>query len=169
MQFATLVDELESGRAPRPLVWTLERVAEWERTGRRPAPVMVWTPQQTGTFLDRAHADRLYALWHPIAYRGLRRGEAVNLRWSELDLDRGSATIREQLADEGSRSPKSDAGNRTVSLGAQTVAVLRAQRAAQNRDRLAWGEAWVGWDTSSRRRTVSSSSPTLSPSASIGS
>jgi integrase len=135
--------ELESGRAPRALVWTDERVAQWRQTGRRPSPVMVWTPAQTVAFLDLAQEDRLYPLWHLIAHRGLRRGEAVHAAWTDVDLDAARATIREQGDDDDGWSPKSAAGNRTIGLDAHTVAVLRAHRAAQNADRLAWGEAWV--------------------------
>ena len=40
---------------------------------------MVWTPQQTGRFLDLVFKDRLYPLWPVIAYRGLRRGETVHI------------------------------------------------------------------------------------------
>jgi len=135
--------ELESGRAPRALVWTEERVAQWRETGRRPSPVMVWTPAQTASFLARVEGDRLYALWHLMAHRGLRRGEAVHLLWPDVDFDAGQATIREQSDDQEAWSPKSAAGSRTIGLDARTVAVLRAHRAAQNADRLAWGEAWV--------------------------
>jgi hypothetical protein len=48
---------------------------------------MVWTPQLTGQFLDHATADRLYALYHLYAVRGLRRGEGCGLHWTELDVD----------------------------------------------------------------------------------
>jgi hypothetical protein len=36
--------ELDHASTPKPLVWLPERVAYWRRTGRRPSPVMVWTP-----------------------------------------------------------------------------------------------------------------------------
>src|SRR4051794_13216232 len=85
--------ELESGRAPRALVWTEERVTLWRRTGRRPSPVMVWTPAQTVAFLDAAGTDRLYPLWHLVAHRGLRRSEAVQLRWVDVDLESAQATV----------------------------------------------------------------------------
>jgi hypothetical protein len=68
--------ELPSARRVRAVVWTAERIAVWQRTGVRPV-VAVWTPQQTGMFLDAAAEHRLYALFHLVAYRGLRRGEAV--------------------------------------------------------------------------------------------
>jgi integrase len=57
-----------------------------------PSPVMVWRPDQLGQFLDQAAEHRLYALWHLIAFRGLRRGEACGLEWPEVDLTRGTVT-----------------------------------------------------------------------------
>jgi integrase len=42
-------------------------------------------------------AHRLYAAYHLIALRGLRRGEACGLRWCDIDLDTGTAIISWQL------------------------------------------------------------------------
>jgi len=138
--------ELPAGRAPRPVVWTPERVGLWRRTGKR-YPVAVWTPHQAGAFLDFASADRLAAFWHLIAYRGLRRAEAVGLPWADVDLDAANATIRDTLVQVERTSewgdPKSEASERTISLDSHTVAVLRAHRRAQTEARLAWGAAWV--------------------------
>ncbi len=83
--------EIDPVRKPKALVWTDERVAKWEQTGEKPSPVMVWTPQQTGAFLDFVAEDRLYAMWHLIAFRGLRRGEACGQPWSETNLDTHSS------------------------------------------------------------------------------
>src|SRR4051795_9887478 len=116
--------ELESGRAPRALVWTEQRASLWRRTGRRPSPVMVWTPAQTAAFLDAAGADRLYPLWHLVAHRGLRRAEAVHLTWADVDLDAAQATVREHSDEMEAWSPKSESGNRTIALDALTVEVL---------------------------------------------
>ncbi|MCX4617006.1 MULTISPECIES: hypothetical protein [Streptomyces] len=55
--------ELPAVTRPKPLVWTPERVAHWKKTGEKPGPVMVWTPEQTGQFLDSVKGDRLYSLW----------------------------------------------------------------------------------------------------------
>jgi len=156
-------------RKPRPLVWTRERteafwagharqVAEagpaadpfkiWRDVSLRPRRVMVWTPQQTGTFLDYAAADRLSALFETVAATGERRGEACGQRKADFDLDAGTLTITaarlamgREVVDE---TPKSDAGQRTVALDAGLVAVLKAHFARQAADRLAWGEAWAG-------------------------
>ena len=63
----------------------------WRSTPARPGPVMVWRPDQIGTFLDAAEDERLYALFCVIAYCALRRGEAVGQKLAEIDYDAGAA------------------------------------------------------------------------------
>jgi integrase len=156
--------ELPSGKRPRPLVWTDERVRAWQRDvdarlaaarekaggGRvspldiwvstpRPSPVRVWTPAQTSVFLGRARRHRLYALYHLVALRGLRRGEACGLRRPDTDLDTATTTVRWQITQLGwearQGAPKSEAGERHVALDAQTVEVIRAHRAREDTGR----------------------------------
>ena len=113
----------------------------------RPSPVMVWTPEQTGVFLDFISDDRLYPLYHLIAYRGPRRGEACGVRWTDLNRAAGALTIAEQLVQLGweveAGEPKSDAGGRIIALDKLTLAVLDAWRKRQIAERLAWGSAWI--------------------------
>jgi integrase len=145
----------------KPRVWTAEREAKWrldcqqglakakdlrKRTGKRtptaldvwrstprPSPVMVWLPTHTGRFLDFIEGERLYALFHLVAFTGLRRAEVIWLAWAEVDLDEGVLHVRETRADEDDDpdDPKSQSGDRTVPLDALTVAVLRAWRKHQ--------------------------------------
>ncbi|MFH9069674.1 tyrosine-type recombinase/integrase [Streptomyces alboflavus] len=139
--------EIDPVRKPKALVWTDERVAKWEQTGEKPSPVMVWTPQQTGAFLDFVAEDRLYAMWHLIAFRGLRRGEACGQPWSETNLDTHSLTVSSQLVQDGweveASDPKTDSGYRVVALDDDTVTVLKRHREQQDADRAEWGSAWV--------------------------
>jgi integrase len=138
-------------RAPKrkPLLWTPERVTRWRESGGtwRPGPVMVWTPQQTGEFLDAVEneIDRLFTLFALVAYTGLRRAEVVGLPWSEVDLDRGLITVRETRPGDDAEpdDPKSQAGERTIALSAMLVSVLKAWRRQQIKERMAWGEAWT--------------------------
>jgi hypothetical protein len=69
------LDNHEDARLARTLAWTDPRVVRWRDTDEIPGPVMVWTPEQTGAFLDHAvvHDPGLYPLLHLIAYRGVRR------------------------------------------------------------------------------------------------
>src|SRR5439155_26386675 len=124
--------ELPSGKRPKAKVWTAAAVAAWKATGARPSPVMVWTPAQAGAFLDYAedHDIMLYPLFVLILHRGLRRGEAVGLPDSAVDLDDALVTISQQLATLGStpivKNVKTESGNRVVSLDSRTLAALRA-------------------------------------------
>ncbi|WP_344648736.1 hypothetical protein [Cryptosporangium japonicum] len=76
--------ELPPARRPHAVVRTAPQAQAWKRDGSR-EPVTVWTVEQPVVFLDGAERDRLHALWHLIALRGLRRGEAAGLRWCDLD------------------------------------------------------------------------------------
>ncbi|MCI0383629.1 tyrosine recombinase XerC [Streptomyces sp. CNQ085] len=138
---------LEAGRRPKALVWTEERIERWKRTGERPSPVMVWTPEQTGAFLDHAEKDRLYALFHLVAFRGLRRGEACGQLWADTHLETGLITVAKQLVVDGWKvyedDPKTDAGARTIALDSATVRALELHRARQAKERGEWGDAWV--------------------------
>jgi integrase len=138
--------ELESGRRPKAVVWTDTRVDVWRTTGERPK-VAVWTPTQTGAFLDHARDDRLYPLFHLVVFRGLRRGEAVGLRWADVDLGGLTVTVTEQIVQLGWQTergaPKTDSGARNIALDADTAAVLRAHRDRQELERKMWGQGWV--------------------------
>ena len=83
--------KLPKGRRPFAVVWTKRRVREWRRTGERPV-VAVWTPAQLAEFLSAIAGHPMFAAYHLIAMRGLRRGEACGLTWDDLDLDEGSPT-----------------------------------------------------------------------------
>jgi integrase len=104
-------------------------------------------PGAARRFLDAAEQDQLYPLFHLIAHRGLRRGEACGVSWTDVDLDAARLTVRAQLVQVGwevmEGAPKSDAGERTIALDAGTVAVLRTHRRRQLAARLAWGPAWA--------------------------
>jgi integrase len=139
--------ELDPARRPKGLVWTNERVETYAKTGQRPSPVMVWTPAQTGAFLDFIAEDEFYALFHLVTLRGLRRGEACGLRWTDVDLPSLTITVAIQLVQEGAsieeNAPKSDAGDRLVALDAETTSVLRVQRTRQSRQRVTAGPSWL--------------------------
>jgi integrase len=131
---------------PRPQVWTPAMTQRWEQEGWRPV-VGVWTAEQTAQFLQLVCGHRLYALFHLVALRGLRRGEAAGLRWADLDLAAGTLTVTGQLQQLGgwlvAGPPKSEAGWRVVALDRTTIAALRAHHARQQAERAAAGAGWA--------------------------
>ncbi|MFE6689664.1 tyrosine-type recombinase/integrase [Streptomyces sp. NPDC057743] len=141
--------ELEKHRRPKALVWTDERVAEWLRTGVKPSPVMVWTPEQAGQFLDFLvdEQERLYGLYHVITFRGLRRGEACGLRLTDRNRSARTLTVATQLVQDGwdvvENAPKTDSGERVIDLDEYTDTILDDQEQRREAERLSCGEAWV--------------------------
>jgi integrase len=138
--------ELPRAARPRAQVWTAARTERWRTEGWRPV-VGVWTAVQTAQFLRQVRGHRLYALFHLVALRGLRRGEAAGLRWSDLDLDAGTLTVSGQLQQLGGRliagPPKSEAGRRVIALDKTTIAALREHRLRQQAERAAAGPLWT--------------------------
>lgn len=102
-----------------------------------------WTPADVRTFLEAIADDRLYALWRVAASTGMRRGELCGLRWQSVDLDAGTLSVDETLLDIRHElvigQPKTGRGRRVLALDAGTVAALRAHKARQAAERLAFG------------------------------
>ncbi|WP_430332724.1 tyrosine-type recombinase/integrase [Rhodococcus sp. ACT016] len=101
------------------------------------APEMqVWAPTQARAFLDWARENRGdWREWHMLLHTGLRRGELVGLRWSDVDLDNATAAISRHvgvLVEDGRRrtyiGPTKTARPRVVDLDVGTVGVLRQLR-----------------------------------------
>jgi integrase len=135
---AALVELPREGRQ-RAVVWTAARVERWEQTGNRPA-VAVWTAAQTAEFLHSIEGHRLYAAFHLIALRGLRRGEAAGLRWCDVDLDQGVAVICQQIQQHrgllAACPPKTVSSSRVIALDRTTVTALRVHRDRQRQERV---------------------------------
>lgn len=137
--------ELPPKRRPRAVVWTEARVALWRATGERP-PVAVWTAEQTARFLEHIRSHPLYPLYHVAALLGLRRGEAIGLRWCDVDLANRVLTVTRQVVEREGRGvclPKTESSIRSVALDRGTVALLRLLRA--QRDAVPSGASQIGW------------------------
>jgi integrase len=131
--------------------------ARWDRLARNPAdaadplrasadnrPTMkTWTAEQVRVFLDYVAEHRLYAAFVLLATTGMRRGEALGLRWSDLDLATGRASVVQTIIAINHEvkigSPKTAAGRRTVALDPFTVTALKEHRRAQLAERLLMG------------------------------
>jgi integrase len=85
-----------------------------------------------------------------MATTGLRRGETLGLKWSDLNLDGASLSVQRALVLVGNiptlSEPKTAAGRRAVPLSRQGVAALRAHRRAQAAERLALGKDYDDQD-----------------------
>ena len=98
--------------------------------------------KQVRALLAAARGTRFEALYVVAVHTGLRQGELLGLRWTDVDLDAASPrlSVRRSLkvTDDGLNfgPPKNKASRRSVPLNRTTVAALRAQRTRQNEERL---------------------------------
>ncbi|MFF0572917.1 tyrosine-type recombinase/integrase [Streptosporangium saharense] len=110
-------------------------------------PGMIWTPAQLRTFLSLARSHRLFAFFHLAAYTGARRGELLNLRWPDVDLEGKQITIKGSTGvvdGEHVAGTTKSGRTRVVTLDEGTVKVLQAHREAQEAEKLRVGDAWKG-------------------------
>ena len=135
---AVIVDEIISSnpveRAKRPRAQIHE-------------PGTVWTVAQLRAFLATARQHRLFAFFHVAAYTGARRGELLNLRWTDVDLDGKKVTITGSTAVVGGERVNGTTKSgraRVVAIDEETVAVLRQHKADQAADHLHAGDSWRG-------------------------
>jgi len=88
-----------------------------------------WDATQVRTFLDAIRGHRLEALFTVAVTTGLRQGELLGLRWSDVDLSGGTLTVRHALQRVEGRlqlvETKTAKSRRTVPLPELALRALR--------------------------------------------
>lgn len=119
-----------------------------------PSPVgsdpRVWTAAQARRFLKCTAAHRLGVAFELLMMTGLRRGEVLGLRWSDIDLGAGRLRVSQQLVLEGGRprlkSAESEGSQAVITVGSPMVGKLAAHRRRQDTERAAAAERWEELD-----------------------
>ena len=90
------------------------------------------------TLIEAAKGDRLYVAIRLLAATGLRRGEALGLRWSDIDFQEGTLTVRNTLATTGNglylTPPKTEASRRQLDLDDSLISLLKSHKISQAED-----------------------------------
>ncbi len=81
---------------------------------------------------------------------GLRQGEALGVRWEDVDLEAQTLRVRYALQRIDRKptfvEPKTTRSRRTLPLPPSIVTALRAHRVRQLEERLLAGERWQDWN-----------------------
>lgn len=104
----------------------------------RPEEWQSWSSEEARTFLRTCEGDRLEALWHLALRTGMREGELLALRWSDVDLDDGLVRVRRAVTIRGEvrfSATKTGRG-RPVKIGPALITKLAAHRRRQLEERI---------------------------------
>jgi integrase len=134
----------------------------------------VWSSDQLRTFSQSVAAHRWSAVWSLMSTTGMRRGEVLGLRWSDVDLE--ARTVQVQSTRIRYRStiatstPKTARGNRTIAVGPAIVTALRAWKRSRRRSdcsSVKHGRTRTDWSspTSTDQHQTPRPSPTFSPTS----
>jgi integrase len=138
----------------------LKQAVKWDMLHRNPAsavdlPRMVrkemraMSPAEASRFLEALKGTRQYALFNFALTTGMRPQEYLGLKWSDVDLEKGSATVsraivwkREKGGGWAFAEPKTSRSRRTIPLPASTVKALLEHKRKQGIERLRIGSEW---------------------------
>jgi integrase len=134
-------------RVPR----NVAQFAQPPSAGLAKSPEMrTWDAATVARFLGLVATDRHQPAWLFLATTGCRRGEALGLRWADVDLDGSKVIIRQTvsaIAHQIRVAPRTKSGKpRAVELDAATVTALRAVRVRQAEERLLLGKQYEDHD-----------------------
>ncbi len=102
-------------------------------------------------FFIAVQDTRNEAQYHLAIKTGLRMGELLGLKWTDLDWNRGTIRVQRQVQRVTGQgmvfmSPKTNAGRRTIPLGVETLSILREHRTKQQDERETAGNRWQDYD-----------------------
>jgi integrase len=105
--------------------------------------IAILTKPEVATLLRAAEPTWLYLPVLVAVTTGMRRGELLGLRWSDIDLKAARLTVNQSLERAKGKtlfkSPKTATSRRTITLPALTIEALKEHRAAQAAERLRLG------------------------------
>jgi integrase len=105
--------------------------------------IVILTKPDVATLLRAAERTWIYLPVLVGVTTGMRRGELLGLRWSDIDLKAARLTVNQSLERVRGKtvfkSPKTTTSRRTITLPAFTIEALKEHRAAQAAERLRLG------------------------------
>src|SRR5215204_5984970 len=101
--------------------------------------------EQTRTLLRAAEGDRIQALYVVAITAGLRPGEMLALRWSDVDLEAGTLRINRALSDGEVAATKTTRSRRKIQLSNTAHAALRTHRKRQLEEQMQKARLWKNY------------------------
>lgn len=136
----------------------LKQAVRWNMLARNPCELVelprhtrremqAFSPEEAGRFLKAAAEDAHGTLFTLALATGMRPEEYLALKWSDVDLQKGAATVQRALIwRKGGEwyfgEPKTARSRRTVPLPASVLAALQEHKRKQGAERLKAGASY---------------------------
>lgn len=112
--------------------------------------MQTFSAEEGERFLEAVGDHRYGVLFVFLALTGVRRGEALAVRWRDVDFDSGRVSIRGTVGRVAGKvvvgATKTARGSRAVALDAELVQMIRDHRVRQAEQRLLLGSGWRDLD-----------------------
>jgi len=113
--------------------------------------MQVLSKEQVRRFLASANHSSSYALFHLALVTGMRMGELLGLKWSDIDWDSGTITIQRQKqyvpgVGWSLVEPKTRFGRRTIKVGESTQRNLQTHKGSVDKQKGNTGKHWTEMD-----------------------
>ncbi|RNB79034.1 site-specific integrase [Brevibacillus panacihumi] len=136
---------------------SLDRAVKWGMIPNNPTGAVdppryrkkemeIWTEDEVRKFLEAAESHRLFGAFHLAVSTGMRMGEILGLRWSDIDFTKRSLSISQALAigEKGYvlQEPKTKSGKRSIALSQSSMIVLEKHKRKQAAEKLRAGSIY---------------------------
>lgn len=103
-----------------------------------------WDEKTAWQFLEYAEGERTYIAFYLAIMTGMRQGEILGLKWSDIDLERKIITIHRTLSHDGSQfqEPKTNSSKRSIRIYDKTIEQLRKHYIRMKEERLRAGDIY---------------------------
>jgi integrase len=147
----TIHKALKDAQRKQLVVRNVAEAADAPRLRQSEATAMkTWSGKQVRTFLAGLADHRLLAAYTLAATTGMRRGEVLGLRWSDIDFKTHRLAVRQTVIAINYKvsfgDPKTARGRRSIALDPTTVAELKAHHIRQRVERKALGAGYHDLD-----------------------
>lgn len=118
---------------------------------KRRAEMKAFSPKQAAQFLEAAKNDKQGTVLKFALITGMRPSEYLALRWSDIDLQKGTATVRRSVTPRTGGGfhfgePKTKQSRRTIPLPVSLIKELQRHRIIQLEQKMKLGEAYENLD-----------------------
>lgn len=139
----------------------LEQASNWDVISKNVAKVVdppspkkakieIWEETETIRFLEIARSNRLFIAFFLALTTGMRQGEILALKWSDVDFDSKVLYVNKSLS-KGEKGhelmdPKTASGKRRITLDDETLEALRQHKINQHKEKLKAGPLYKNED-----------------------